>query len=408
MRPPAAGRVTYWDAAMPSFGLRVTDKGAQSFIMQYRPRGGVSKRITLKGKLSLKQARGEAKRLLADIADGRDPAPAGQQDEQQTQQAAETGTLRAVVEGYFKREGGRLRTAEDRKDALDRLVLPRLGDIQATEITRAMIVALLDNIEDENGPSMATHVLAYLRRVLRWHQKRTDNFVSPIVAGMARTSPTKTRGQRVLDDAEIQAVWQAAEDYPSAFNRMAQFILATGTRRNEAAKAGRSEITERDGLPEFVIPAERYKTDRTLIVPLSSLAREVLGRTPEIGRRWVFTTDGKNAIAGFSKAKVALHKAALAILQRDNPDATFPRWGLHDLRRTARTLMSRAKVPYDIGERCIGHARDPMNETYDRFKYIDERREAFEMLAQLLKRIIDPHANVVEFTKKTRKKRKGA
>lgn len=81
--------------------------------------------------------------------------------------------------------------------------------------------------------------------------------------------------------------------------------------------------------------------------------------------------------------------------------------GLHDLRRTARTLMSRAKVPYDIGERCVGHARDLMNETYDRYKYIDERREAFEALAQLLKRIIDPHGNVKEFTKKSRTKRGG-
>jgi integrase len=350
-----------------------------------------------------------AKRLLADIADGKDPVAARQPAEQQTQQAAATGTLRAVVEEYFKREGSKLRTAEDRKDALDRLVLPRLGDMQVTGITRTMIVALLDDIEDENGPSMATHVLAYLRRVLRWDQKRTDDFVSPIVAGMLRTSPTKTRGQRFLEEHEIRAVWQACEDYPCAFNRMAQFILTTGTRRNEAAKAQRTEFNERDGFHEFVIPAERYKTGKTLIVPLSSLAREVLDRTPEIGRQWIFTTDGKNAIAGFSKAKKALHKAALAILQKDAPDATLKKWSLHDLRRTARTLVLQAKVPYDIAERCIGHARGEMDATYNMHEYIDEKRAAFEALAQLLKRIIDPRGNVVEFSKKARKrKRKSA
>jgi integrase len=66
---------------------------------------------------------------------------------------------------------------------------------------------------------------------------------------------------------------------------MAQFILTTGTRRNEAAKAQRTEFNERHGFHEFVIPAERCKTGKTLTVPLSSLAREVLNRTPEIGRK---------------------------------------------------------------------------------------------------------------------------
>jgi integrase len=82
------------------------------------------------------------------------------------------------------------------------------------------------------------------------------------------------------------------------------------------------------------------------------------------------------------------------------------KWSLHDLRRTAGTLMSQAKVPYDVAERCMGNIRGEMDATYNMHEYIDEKRAAFEALAQLLKRIIDPRGNVVEFSKKARKRKR--
>ena len=56
-------------------------------------------------------------------------------------------------------------------------------------------------------------------------------------------------------------------------------------------------------------------------------------------------------------------------------------WTLHDLRRTARSLMSRAKVAPYVAEKCLGHVAGAIERTYDRHAYLDEKREAFARLA---------------------------
>ena len=85
----------------------------------------------------------------------------------------------------------------------------------------------------------------------------------------------------------------------------------------------------------------------------------------------------------------------LTELRTENPEAELPRWTLHDLRRTARSLMSRAGVPSDHAERCLGHVLLGIRGTYDRHEYLNEKRHAFEALAALIQRIVNPANNVV-------------
>ena len=70
-------------------------------------------------------------------------------------------------------------------------------------------------------------------------------------------------------------------------------------------------------------------------------------------------------------------------------------WRLHDLRRTGRSLMSRAKVDSDHAERCMGHVIGGVRETYDRYEYLEEEKIAFEKLAALLATILNPPADNV-------------
>lgn len=171
-------RIVFWDQAMPGFGLMVTRNGHKSYVVQYRA-ARRSKRMHLKAGLTLSDARREAKAILGAVAKGGDPLT--------ERRKANSGTLKAIVEEYLAREGSQLRTIHERRKVLERLVLPKLGSRQITDITRTDIVRLLDRIADENGAPMADHVLAYLRRVLTWHASRSDAFSSPIVRGMART-----------------------------------------------------------------------------------------------------------------------------------------------------------------------------------------------------------------------------
>jgi integrase len=75
----------------------------------------------------------------------------------------------------------------------------------------------------------------------------------------------------------------------------------------------------------------------------------------------------------------------------------MPSWVLHDLRRTARSLMSRASVSSDIAERVLGHVIPGVRGVYDRYAYVDEKRDALERLASVVERILNPpDGNVVE------------
>jgi len=67
----------------------------------------------------------------------------------------------------------------------------------------------------------------------------------------------------------------------------------------------------------------------------------------------------------------------------------------HDLRRTARSLLSRAGTATDHAERCLGHVIGGVRGVYDRHEYFDEKARAFEALAAQVQRIIDPQENVV-------------
>jgi hypothetical protein len=71
-------------------------------------------------------------------------------------------------------------------------------------------------------------------------------------------------------------------------------------------------------------------------------------------------------------------------------------WTLHDLRRTARSLMSRAGISSDHAERCLGHVIGGVRGVYDRHEFHAEKRHAFEALAALIERIVNPKANVVQ------------
>jgi integrase len=379
-------RVVYWDEAMPGFGLMVTGRGHKSYVVQYRANSR-SKRMHLKAGLTLSEARKEAKAILGAVAKGGDPL-----GERRKAERADSDTLKAIVEEYLSREGGRLRTIDERRTVLKRLVLPKLGARQIGDISRSDIARLLDRIADENGAPMADHVLAYLRRVMTWHASRSDDFRSPIVRGMARTRPSQRRRQRVLNDAELMAVWRAARASQSAFGYLVQFLLLTATRRNEAASMRRGEVAG----DEWTIPQERYKTGLELVIPLSDAAQAVLAAVPRIGKSgFVFTTDGKRPLGGFSKFKRAFDEKVLAALRRRDPEATLPRWTLHDLRRTARSLMSRAGVPSDHAERALGHVLPGIRGTYDRHEYLAEKRHAFAALAALVERIVNPPAGNV-------------
>jgi integrase len=271
---------------------------------------------------------------------------------------------------------------------LNRLVYPEIGDKVAAKLKRSDIVALLDKIEDEHGAPMADNTLMVVRRICNWHAARDDEFRSPIVRGMGRSNPSERARTRILTDDEIRALWTAAEQIQGPpgllmFAKLMQFILLTGVRRKEGAWMNRRERSGAD----WLIPGSRVKAKRDFLVPLSKAAARLLDDLPVIGAKDagpVFTTDGKRPLSGFDQGKKAFDKKC-----------GFADWTIHDLRRTARSLMSRAGVPSDHAERAIGHVIGGIRGVYDRYAYRAEKLQAYEALGGLIELILHPPGNNV-------------
>jgi integrase len=369
---PGADRTLFWDSGLPGFGLQVTAAGHRSYVVQYRA-AGRSRRMSIDGVLGLAAARKRARSLLGEVAHDRDPLA-----EKRKAAALEKDTFRSVADEYFEREGGKLRSAGHQRAALERLVFARLGRLPIASILRSDAVRLLDHIEDERGPVMADRTLAIIRKIMNWHASRSDDFRSPLVRTKAR-SENGSR-DRILEDDELRAVWRAAEAHPGPYGALVRFLLLTGARRSEASAMRWSEVSGSD----WTLPAARNKTKVDLIRPLSPAALAVIERLPRIGKgELVFTTDGRRSLAGFSRFKRRFDKAC-----------GVTGWTLHDLRRTARSLMSRAKVDKDHAERCLGHVIGGVRGTYDRHEYHAEKQRAYEALAAQIERIVNPQDNV--------------
>jgi integrase len=213
--------------------------------------------------------------------------------------------------------------------------------------------------------------LAYISKLMNWHASRHDDFRSPIVRDMGRVKPKERERKRILNDDELRAVWKVAEASTEPFGRMVRFILLTSARRTEAAAMAWNELNA-----DWTLPAARNKAKVDLVRPLSKEARAVLPAKVD-GCAFVFTTDGATPLSGFSKFKLAFDKAC-----------GVTDWTLHDLRRTARSLMSKAHVPADRAERCVGHVIGGVRGVYDKYEYLEEKRDAFNRLTALINSIV--------------------
>jgi integrase len=376
---PKADRYEIADASARGLRVVVWPSGVKSYIVRYRrPDTKKTAKLTLQAGISLAAARKAAADANYELQQGRDPSEAKKHVRAKAAAAA-ADTVQAICAEYMNREGKKLRSADARGKTLARAVYPAIGTRPITSVGRKDLSRLFDRIEDERGPFMADAVRAFLSRVFHWHEGRTDDFISPITRGMARRVKSEDRSRdRVLTDDELIRIWRAADESDEPFPALIQFLLLTGARLSEAARMQWDEVAGAD----WLLPAVRNKVKTDLLRPLSKAALAVLDRQPRIGDSpFVFTANGSAPLNHFSRPK-----------QQFDIASDTSGWRLHDLRRTARSLMSRAGVNSDHAERCLGHVIGGVRGVYDRFEYRQEKAHAYEALASLIMSIVGPAA----------------
>jgi integrase len=380
---PAAGNKLYFfrgaivqGRTVPrGLAVRVTAAGARAWVLNYAL-AGKARRLTIGdvADWSVTDAVKRARELRQEIDRGNDPMT-----ERDQPPAPEVVTVNQVLDKFLERQ--KIRSLSQYESTFDRLVRPSLGSMPIADLRRRHIMELLDQVEDTRGPVAATRTLAYFRSAMNEWAKRDEDFTVPFVRGMARSSTSERARTRILTDDEIRAAWEVFGTMGN-FGLSCRFILLTGARREDVAGMPWTEL-EGD---VWTIPKERYKTARPHTLPLSAAAMEIINAQSKTGRLVFPGSHGSH----LSKGSGNVETLRLRLPPSDDP------WTLHDLRRTSRSLLSRAGVSSDIGERVLGHALAGVRATYDRHEYFDEKRDALARLAALIERILQPEANVVQ------------
>jgi integrase len=368
------------DRGCPGLYLAVQPTGGKGFAHRYRF-AGKTRRDVLEGAwpaLSLADARKQVAAARALLAKGVDPKP-----QPQPKPAAAKDTFAEIARRHWQMKAAKgVRSAARSLAELERLVFAELGDRPIADIRKSDVVRVLDGIALKQGFRTHDKVSADIRQVMVEHSLRSDDYICPLVKGIRLLKPKERARKRILTDEELRKVVVAAEAN-GLFGAFVRFLLLTACRRNEAALMPWSELS-RDG--KWTLPAVRNKTKEVLCRPLSRAALAVLAGLPRGDSELVFhATEGRPLVKSFADRKAKFDRAC-----------GVTGWTQHDLRRTARSLMSRAKVPLDHAERVLGHVIGGVRGVYDQHAYEPEILAAYESLAALVERIVHPQDNIVE------------
>jgi integrase len=397
---PAGKRVIIWDAQIPGFGIRVTERSTASaigsFVLITRFPGKkdpAPRRIGVYPGMPLARAREIARHWRDLICQGIDPKVRLEQ-QQREEERRRASTFAAAFATFAREHLATLRTGNAVNRVVEKHVFPRWADRPISDIRRAEVSDLIRSLRKEMKVG-ANRILATLKTFFSWAVDQELIEISP-AAEVKRPTREVTR-DRVLNDREIQAIWRACNQM-DVFGRAFQTMLATGQRRSEVGNMAWSELNRREEL--WTLPRERTKADRAHEIPLSSLALSIIDQCPKFGE-YVFSK-GRNGrdkskappISGWSKAKILLDKLALeqaialALEEGDAPPETFAEWHLHDLRRTAATYMAKLGVERVVIAKILNHAETEVTAIYDRHRYDAEKRRALDLWGERLKAIV--------------------
>jgi integrase len=250
-----------------------------------------------------------------------------------------------------------------------------------TSIKRNELVRLADKTAETSGSRTAEYLVMTFSAVSRWHARRHEDYNSPVVPGMTKEFRGKAR-ERILSDDELRAVWKEAERRGDNFGVLIRLLLLTGQRREKIASMRWSDLAD----STWTIRTEEREKPNAGTLTLPQVALDIINAQVRMGSNpFVLPARAGAHISAFNRYKAAFDKAT----------GPLPHWTLHDLRRTSRSLMSRAGVRPDIAERVLGHTIKGVEAVYDRHQYSEEKARALQMLARQIETIVKPPTNNV-------------
>lgn len=371
-------------------GLYVEVFPTGGVVWRYRYRlNGKYEKLTL-GKypaLTLKNARLKRDEAAHQVAMGESPAKKKQQEKVA---GAEDATVADFAERFFKDIQSR-----DRKNVtmprryLEKDILPHIGSKPIRDITAEDVRSVIWRKKEQGFDAAAGQVRGLLKRMFDYALICGLIKANPVMALPMRHVYRAAARDRALTPDEIRQFLRAMQtsNIRRQFKIAFQLILMTLVRKSELMLAQWKDVHLDEG--EWHIPVENSKTGKPHIVYLSTKAQTLFKELKPLASSSVWVLPGRGTLAK-PFANNALNQALKVSLQGQE----IPAFTIHDLRRTALTLLHEQGWSSDVVEKALNHTIGGVRGVYNRAEYAEQRREMLQAWSDYIDRLA-PSGNLV-------------
>jgi integrase len=404
---PEGTRKQVMDKLVPGFGIRVTDKGVKTYIFQTRFPGSTFQARREINAATLDEARATARNWSILVKQGIDPAQVAEQAKQE-KALLRANTFEAIAEAYFLDKLSTLRSGPAVEKRFRKYLFPIFGTTPMAEITDLDILGKVINPIKVRTKSMARQRFNDLYTFFEWtiDQRIYGLKLNPCsLIKITKLVGKIAKRKRILNDDELRALWIAANRLPYPVGPLYRGLVLTALRIREMSNTDRREWHLHGNAWEWVIPASRMKGKEAHVVPVTADIRGIYDACPK-GKFMFSFNGGDKAMSVANKltkdvidAEMLKVLREIAVERGENPaDVELVHWVNHDIRRTVRSKLSRIRgLDLETREAILAHVKPGMQGVYDQHEYFEEKREALELWAVMLRQIAQPPAapNVV-------------
>ncbi|HEP0652782.1 TPA: tyrosine-type recombinase/integrase [Escherichia coli] len=379
--------------------VAVLTSGTVSFRYDYRING---RRETLvigqygRDGISLAEAREEliaAKKLLKA---GQSPA-AAKRDGIKKIRGAETFAVH--TDSYMKHVILADSTRAMKQVVIDRDILPVLGNKMMTEITTSMVRDLCDRIVERGGRATAVQAREIISSVYRHANDRGHGLFNPAADIKPSSIAIFKPRERTLTPEEIGLFFRTL-DAIGAMGTMKmalKLVLITMVRKGEFTNATWDEIDFKKWT--WTIPSDRMKGSRAHVIYLPKQAQDIVvglqmcagGSEYLVPGRYNFRKPLSNA------ALNSLIDRTVKIINEDGEH--IQGFTVHDMRRTASTLLHEAGYPSDWIEKALAHEQKGVRAVYNKAEYARQRAYMLQQWADMIDSWINgEHTDLIPFS----------
>lgn len=368
----------YKEADSNGLSLEVLPSGKMTWLYRYRLNGAAEKVVLGRyPDLTLKGAREKRNELAALVASGVSPA-----EEKKRERAGGDPTVQTFGERYYREQAAKnLKRPEDVHRYLTSDIYPALGQKRLTEVTALDVQALVYRKRDNGRVAAAMRLRLVLKQVFDYAVELQLVMLNPATMVATRYIGKARKRSRVLSQREIRlylrTIYQS--NIRRQFKLAVHILLLTMARKSELLLACWEHIDFEKG--EWLIPAEHAKNKKPHMVYLSRQIVQMFEELRTLAGESLLVLPGRGSLRRPFAAN-ALNKA-LEGLSFDMDPLT-----IHDLRRTAATLLTENKFDKDVIEKALNHTREGIRAVYILAEHAEERKRMLQWWADYVDALV--------------------